>query len=179
MASVCPSYNTAGFMPQPPVLHAREEPKRIEKNNSVFAWIDAVVTSAVDMLETMSTKSPVTNHLMDLFTTTLPAARSSPNFLPLALPHQPLTHNSSGISIVDLDCNYSGPPVSPNLKHTTITSSLNSTGTGDLLLMDSYYDVMDSTCGGDTNPSFPCFIESPRSHNLALSGTLTTAMPLT
>ncbi|RPA96972.1 hypothetical protein L873DRAFT_1810473 [Choiromyces venosus 120613-1] len=33
---------------------------------------------------------------------------------------------------------------------------------------------MYSTCG---NLCFPCFIKSPPSHNLALSGTLTTAIP--
>ncbi|RPB02951.1 hypothetical protein L873DRAFT_329840 [Choiromyces venosus 120613-1] len=119
----------------------------------------------------------VTNDLVDLFTTNLFVIRSSPRVLPLALSHQLPAHNFSRISILDLDCDYSGPSVLPDLRHSIITTSLNSAPTGDLLLMDSEDDAMDSTSGGGPNPYLPCFIESPPSHNLALSGTLTAGTP--
>ncbi|RPB02946.1 hypothetical protein L873DRAFT_1787392 [Choiromyces venosus 120613-1] len=176
--STCLSHNASGFMPQPPVSHSQEEAERIEKNKRVFAWIDAVVISACHMSETMTTTSPVTNDFIDLFTTNLLVVRSPPTILPLALAHQLPAGNSSGISILDLDCDYSGPPVSPDLKHTTIITNLNSAPPfGDLLLLDSGNDALYSADDGGPNPSFPCLIESSPSHNLELSGTLTTAIP--
>ncbi|RPB04579.1 hypothetical protein L873DRAFT_1272419 [Choiromyces venosus 120613-1] len=124
------------------------------------------------MSETKNTTSSVTNNLIDLF-----VVRSSTRPLPLALTHQLPAHNSSGISILDLDCGYSGYPVPSDLERANITASSNSAPPGDLLLMDSDDCAMDSTCGGGCNRSFLCFIESPPSHNLALSGTLATAIP--
>ncbi|RPB02976.1 hypothetical protein L873DRAFT_331195 [Choiromyces venosus 120613-1] len=181
MPSECPSHTasgSSGFMPQPPVPHARGEAERIEKNKSAFAWIDAVVISAGHMSETMTPTSPVINDLIDLFTTSFSVDRSSPGVLPLALAHQLPVHKSSGMSILDLDCHYSGPPVPPDLKHATITISLNSAPpTGDLLLLHSERGALDSADGGSPNPAYLCLIESPPSSNLELSGTLTTRIP--
>ncbi|RPB02943.1 hypothetical protein L873DRAFT_1801539 [Choiromyces venosus 120613-1] len=178
MPSTCPSDSASRCMPQPSLPQAGGDAERVEKNKSVFAWIDAVIISACHMSETMTTTSPVTSDLIDLFTTNLFVVRSPLSVLPLVLAHQLPAGNSSGISILDLDCDYSGPPVSPDLKHTTITTSLNSAlPIGDLLLLDSGNDALDCADGGGPNPSFPCLIESPTSHNLALSGTLTPAIP--
>ncbi|RPB02744.1 hypothetical protein L873DRAFT_1787455 [Choiromyces venosus 120613-1] len=124
----------------------------------------------------MTTTSPVTNDLIELFTTNF-FVRSSPSVPPLALAHQLPAHISSRISVLAIDCDYSGPPVSPDLKHTTTTVSLNLAPTGDLLEISSDDTALDSTCGGGSNPFFLRFIESPPSHNRAVSGTLTTAIP--
>ncbi|RPA94043.1 hypothetical protein L873DRAFT_1793198 [Choiromyces venosus 120613-1] len=124
----------------------------------------------------MTTTSPVTNDLIDLFTTNF-FVRSSPSVPASALTPQLPAHISSRISVLDIDCDYSGPPVSPDLKHTTTTASLNPAPTGDLLLISSDDNTLDSTCGGGSNSFFLCFIESPPSHNRALSGTLTAAIP--
>ncbi|RPB02979.1 hypothetical protein L873DRAFT_1841578 [Choiromyces venosus 120613-1] len=162
--STCLPHNASGFMPQPPVSHTQE--------------IDAIVISACHLSETVTTTSQVTNDLIDLFTTNLFVVRSSPTILPLALAHQLPAGNSSGISILDLDCDYSGPPGSPDLKHNTITTSLSlAPPLGDLLLLDSGNDALDSADGGGLNPSFPCLIESSPSHNPERSGTLTTTIP--
>ncbi|RPB02968.1 hypothetical protein L873DRAFT_1787408 [Choiromyces venosus 120613-1] len=175
--SASPSDKTWGFTQQVPALPTKEEAERIEKNKSVFAWIDAVVVSTGHMTENITKTSTVTNDLIDLFDTNSLPAKGSPRISPLALTHQLPAHSLSGISILDLDCDYLGPPVSRDLKHTTITTSLNSTPTGDLLLMDSDNSAWDSTDGGGSTPSFPCLIKSPPSCNLELSGALTTAIP--
>ncbi|RPB02960.1 hypothetical protein L873DRAFT_1787405 [Choiromyces venosus 120613-1] len=175
--STSPSDETWGFTQQVPALPTKEEAERIERNKSVFAWIDAVVISAGHITEGITTASTVTNDLIDLFDTGSLLAKSSPRISPLALAHQHPAHSLSGISILDLHCDYAGPPVSRGLKNTTITTSLNSTPTGDLLLMDLDNSALDSANGGGPNPCFPCIIESPPSHNLALSGTLTTTIP--
>ncbi|RPB02982.1 hypothetical protein L873DRAFT_1787415 [Choiromyces venosus 120613-1] len=142
-----------------------EKRRRVSKIAKVFfAWIDAFVISGCHMLETMTTTPPVTNDLIDLFTTNLFVIRSSPSALPSTLTQQLPAHNFSGISILHLDCDYLGPAVSPDLKHATITTSLNSAPTGGLLLVGSGGDAMDP--------------KSPPSHNLAPSDTLTTAIPL-
>ncbi|RPB05027.1 hypothetical protein L873DRAFT_1072850 [Choiromyces venosus 120613-1] len=128
-----------------------EEAERIETNKGVFAWIDALVISNGHMSETMTTTSPVTNNLIDLFTTNLFVGSSSPRVLSLALAHLLPAHNSSRISILDFNRDYSSPPISPDLKHTTIkTSSSSAPPTGDPLQLAS---------GGGPNPSYPCLSE--------------------
>ncbi|RPB02952.1 hypothetical protein L873DRAFT_1787397 [Choiromyces venosus 120613-1] len=106
MPSACPSDDASDIRPQPPIPDTGEEAERTEKNKSAFAWIDAVVISGGQMLETMTTTLPVTNGLIDLFITNLFVVRSSPSPLPFAFTDQLPAHNSSRIPILDFDCDY-------------------------------------------------------------------------
>ncbi|RPB02748.1 hypothetical protein L873DRAFT_1787457 [Choiromyces venosus 120613-1] len=62
---------------QPISLHAPtsgfscQEAERVEENNSVFAWIEAVVITGRHLSETKTTTSPMTDDLIDLSTTNL------------------------------------------------------------------------------------------------------------
>ncbi|RPB02942.1 hypothetical protein L873DRAFT_1787389 [Choiromyces venosus 120613-1] len=169
-----PSHKISTFMPQVSVAHTREEVERI-KNKNVFAWIDAVIISSGHISDSTAATSPVTDDLIDLFATDLLVVKSSPSISSLALARQVPARTTSDISILDLDCDFSGPPVSPDLKHTATASSLSSARPGsDLTLIDSDNDALDS---GGPNPSYPCLIELPPSLNLVLLGAPTTKIP--
>ncbi|RPB02934.1 hypothetical protein L873DRAFT_1841552 [Choiromyces venosus 120613-1] len=147
--SAYPSSSASAFMPQLPILHTREEAGRAKKNKSHIS-------------DNITTTSPVTSDLIDLFATNL--------LIPAC--------NHGGTSILDLDCEYSSPLVSPDLKHTATTSSLTSARPGcDLLLIDSDDDPLDSRGSRGPNPSYSCLIEQPPSLNLVQLGALTTKVP--
>ncbi|RPB02973.1 hypothetical protein L873DRAFT_1787411 [Choiromyces venosus 120613-1] len=161
MPSACPCPNGFGVMTQPPVSHAREEAERIKTNKSVFAWINTIAISAGHMWEARTRTSPVTNNSIDLFTANLSCRQELSKHFTFGPAHQLPVHNSSGISISDLDCDYSGPPV-PDLKHTTVSASLNSAPTGDLSLINSDDDALQFTktlLGTSDKPQFFGFFD--------------------
>ncbi|RPB02954.1 hypothetical protein L873DRAFT_1787399 [Choiromyces venosus 120613-1] len=169
--SASQSRSTYDFVAQVPVPPTREEAERLEKNKSVFAWIDDVIFPAGHTPDNITPASPASNNVFDLGDTGLLVVGNSQSRSPSASVHPPSARNHSGISILDLDCDDSSPPVI----HTTTRMSLNSSSSsGHLLLMD-FGDASDPTPGGGPGPFVPRPGESPPSLNLSLPGSLTAA----
>ncbi|RPA91783.1 hypothetical protein L873DRAFT_267742 [Choiromyces venosus 120613-1] len=165
------SHNASGFIAQVPVPPTREEGERIEKNKNVFAWIDGAISRAAHISDSVTATSQAANNSL--------VVRSSPSNTSSALANQLPARNPSRISILNLDCDcdYASPPVPPQFKHSSTTTSLTPAPPAvDLSLMDLNDDILASTAGGSAAPSVPCLMESPLSHNLTLPATVPTAI---